>query len=74
MDRAATTQLAPLSKRVHRAKTHGRWKVRQLEAGILHWTSPNGYQYLDTPHGTHNLGPQDTPAPTYQVNPHFPAA
>lgn len=37
--------LAPLSRRLHRAKTAGHWKVTQPEPGILVWESPLGYRY-----------------------------
>lgn len=47
--------LAPLGKRVHRAKTHGGWRLRQLEEGLLLWTLLKGYRYLVTPRGTHDL-------------------
>lgn len=44
--------LGPLTRRVHRAKTHGGWQLSQLLPGIFHWTSPHGYQYLVTPSHT----------------------
>lgn len=44
--------LGPLSWRVHRAKTHGRWRVRQPRPGTFEWTSPAGFSYLVGPFGT----------------------
>ena len=44
--------LGPLSRKAHRAKTHGRWKLEQPTPGTFHWTSPHGYQYQVTPTGT----------------------
>ena len=40
--------LAPLSRRAHRAKTHGGWVVHQVVPGVLAWRSPGGYVYLVT--------------------------
>lgn len=37
--------LAPLSTRVHRAKTAGHWQVEQPEPGVLLWRSPLGFRY-----------------------------
>lgn len=34
--------LAPLCRRHHRAKTHGRWRYRRHPDGSHHWTSPTG--------------------------------
>ena len=52
--------LAPLRRLTHRGKTHGGWKVRQPHPGVLLWTSPHGYVYVVTPHGTTPLGRQGT--------------
>ncbi|MGD7731899.1 DUF222 domain-containing protein [Propionibacteriaceae bacterium G57] len=41
--------LAPLSRRVHRAKTHGGWTLAQPSPGIFLWKSPLGFGYLVTP-------------------------
>ncbi len=56
--------LGPLGKRVHRAKTHGGWRVKQLESGVFHWISRAGFHSLVTPRGTHDLGRQPTHLPT----------
>lgn len=41
--------LGPLSRKVHRAKTHGNWDVAQPLPGYFLWTSPLGFGYLVTP-------------------------
>ena len=41
--------LAPLSRKVHRAKTHGGWRLTQPHPGTFLWTSPLGFGYLVTP-------------------------
>ena len=40
--------LSPISRRAHRAKTHGGWRLRQPIPGVLIWRSPHGYTYLVT--------------------------
>ncbi|WP_179229313.1 DUF222 domain-containing protein [Parenemella sanctibonifatiensis] len=40
--------LAPLTRKEHRAKTHASWHVVQPSPGILLWTSPLGFHYLVT--------------------------
>ena len=40
--------LAPLTRKEHRAKTHAGWHVVQPSPGILLWTSPLGFHYLVT--------------------------
>jgi len=44
--------LAPLTRKTHRAKTAGGWKLTQYEGGWLEWTSPAGYHYAVGPYGT----------------------
>ena len=44
--------LAPLTRKPHRAKTARRWRVFQDENGWLEWTSPAGYRYAVGPLGT----------------------
>ncbi|WP_341729222.1 DUF222 domain-containing protein [Brooklawnia sp.] len=46
------TNLGPLSRKAHRAKTHGKWTLEQPIPGVYHWTSPHGYQYRVTAAGT----------------------
>ena len=44
--------LAPLCRRHHRAKTHGRWRYQRLTDGSYHWRSPHGHTYAVLPEGT----------------------
>ena len=44
----ALDNLAPVSRRAHRAKPHGGWSVHQVAPGVLVWRSPAGYAYLVT--------------------------
>ena len=48
----AQDNLGPLTRRAHRAKTHGTWHLSQPAPGFFAWTSPGGYHYLVGPHGT----------------------
>ena len=48
--------LAPMIRFEHRIKTHGRWRVRQPEPGVLIWRSPHRRYYLVTNAGTQYLG------------------
>ena len=47
-----TDNLAPLSRKPHRAKTARAWQVTQYEGGWLEWISPAGYHYATGPFGT----------------------
>jgi Domain of unknown function (DUF222) len=47
-----TDNLAPLTRKPHRAKTARAWQVAQYEGGWLEWTSPAGYHYATGPYGT----------------------
>ncbi|MBK7821131.1 MAG: DUF222 domain-containing protein [Tessaracoccus sp.] len=49
--------LAPLTRRVHRAKTTGYWVMHQPEPGRIEWRSPLGYRYDVTPFGTERCQP-----------------
>lgn len=44
-----TGNLGPLSRKVHRAKTHGGWLLEQTAPGVFVWHSPLGFGYLVTP-------------------------
>lgn len=44
--------LGPLSRRAHRAKHFGGFKVRQVQPGYFHWITPNGWEFMVGPHGT----------------------
>jgi hypothetical protein len=48
--------LGPLTRRHHRAVTHGRWGKRQPAPGQYLFRSPKGYLYLVTNQGTMLLG------------------
>ena len=51
----AVENLAPLSRKVHRAKTAGYWVMHQPEPGRIEWRSPLGYDV--TPFGTERCQP-----------------
>lgn len=53
---AALHKLGRMSRRTHRVKTHGRWKVTQPRSGVWIWRSPHGYSYLVDTAGTTALG------------------
>ena len=53
--------IAPLCRRHHRAKTHGRWRYRRLHPTGYEWTTPHGYRILRDHHGTHPAIPPDHP-------------
>jgi hypothetical protein len=63
--------LGKLTRRHHRTKTHGGWRVRQPFPGIWIWRSPHGRHYLVDHTGTTQLGrpaddrasPDDSAAP-----------
>ena len=44
--------LAHLCRGDHTLKHHGGWTVKQVEPGVLEWTSPNGYTHTDRPDPT----------------------
>ncbi len=48
--------LGPLSRKAHRAKTHGGWRLQQPRAGLFHWTSPSGQRYRVDGSGTIRFG------------------
>ena len=49
------SNLAPLRRRIHRAKTADRWRLRQPRSGTFWWRSPTGSEYRVTPDGTTDL-------------------
>ncbi|MCL2783149.1 MAG: hypothetical protein FWD80_04150, partial [Propionibacteriaceae bacterium] len=51
------SNLGSLSRRVHRAKTHGGFQLIQLESGEFVWKTPRGQHFLVGPGGTINLNP-----------------
>ncbi len=46
------SNLGPLSRKAHRAKTHGGWQLEQPTPGTFHWRSPGGYHYRVGRNGT----------------------
>lgn len=58
--------LGPLSRKVHRAKTHGGWQLSQPVPGTYLWRSPLGFHYLVTPSETFALDPPLLPPPHAQ--------
>ena len=52
----AMGNLTWLSRFAHRVKTHGRWRLRQPDPGVLEWTSPHGYTWRVDHTGTRYLG------------------
>ena len=57
----STENLAPLCRRHHRAKTHGRWTYLRLGPGEHLWTSPHDYQWVTDADGTRQV---TTPPPS----------
>ncbi len=49
------SNLAPLCRRHHRAKTTGRWRYRRTSEGDYLWHGPHGTMYLVTPRRAHRL-------------------
>ena len=49
------TNLGPLTRTLHRAKTTRRWQLKQPASGIFWWTSPHHQHYRVTNHGTDDL-------------------
>jgi hypothetical protein len=57
--------LAPLCRRHHRLKTHGRgWSYTVLDPGTFLWSSPHGYQFLRDHTGTTDVTRDPPRAPT----------
>ena len=64
------SNLGPLSRGSHRAKTHGGWQLHQPRPGTFWWRSPRGQIYRVGPDGTANLtlgGPASSPSSTEQL-------
>ncbi|WP_203337890.1 HNH endonuclease signature motif containing protein [Nocardioides limicola] len=62
--RTDSTNLAPLCRTHHRAKTHLGWTYTMLIPGEYLWTSPQGRSYHRGPDGSSPLDPpRDTPRP-----------
>ncbi len=54
-----TDNIAPLCRRHHRAKTHGRWTYQRIHATGYEWTTPHGYRIVRDHHGTHEARPPE---------------
>ncbi len=50
--RTCPQNLAPLCRRHHRLKTHGRWTITTIEAGTWLWTTPHQQHFLVDHTGT----------------------
>ena len=50
------SNLGPLSRKPHRAKTHAGWDLEQPGPGIFWWEAPNGERYRVGPNGTIRIG------------------
>lgn len=53
--KTTTSNLTPLCRRHHRAKTHLRWRYERVGPGTYLWESPGGCRYLTSPDGTVDL-------------------
>ncbi|SJN40488.1 hypothetical protein FM114_12110 [Luteococcus japonicus LSP_Lj1] len=51
--------LGPLTRKAHRAKTHGGYRLEQPLPGHFLWQTPLGFRYLVTPSRTLELGRPD---------------
>lgn len=47
--------LAPLSRRAHRAKTFGGFTLRQPAPGAFHWRTPSGWEFVVDDLGVHRI-------------------
>ena len=54
-DQTRPSNLGPLSRKAHRAKTAGAWHLDQPRPGTFWWQSPHGRRYRVSPHGTLRL-------------------
>jgi hypothetical protein len=50
------SNLGPLSRKPHRAKTHAGWRLEQPTPGIFWWTTPTGQRYRVGRNGTMRIG------------------
>ncbi len=54
-DQTRPSNLGPLSRSEHRAKTHGQWKLEQPTAGLYLWTNRTGHRWAVINGHTHRL-------------------
>ncbi|WP_431797621.1 DUF222 domain-containing protein [Microbacterium kunmingense] len=61
--KTAICNLCCLCQRHHSMKQFTAWKVKQLDGGVIEWTSPTGRVYIDNPpgHGVHFTPEEDLP-------------
>jgi hypothetical protein len=59
----AHCNLAHLCRRHHVLKHNSGWRVRQLDGGVLEWTSPTGRIYTDLPAPAVRFAPDPEPPP-----------
>ncbi|MBO0842916.1 MAG: HNH endonuclease [Nocardioides sp.] len=59
-----SSNLTPLCRKHHRAKTHLGWSYERLGPGVYLWHSPHGYRYLTSRDGTIDLTPDAGAPPT----------
>ncbi|MEI3867283.1 HNH endonuclease signature motif containing protein [Microbacterium sp. CCNWLW134] len=61
--RTEICNLCCLCQRHHSMKQFTAWKVKQLDGGVIEWTSPTGRVYTDNPpgHGVHFSPEEDVP-------------
>ncbi|MGI8900461.1 MAG: DUF222 domain-containing protein [Nocardioides sp.] len=64
--------LAPLCRRHHRIKTHGRWRCRRKPDGSYTWTSPTGRTYTVDPSHYGGTRHPDQPPPALTLRPGEP--
>ncbi len=57
--KTSTGNLAPLCRRHHRLKTHGRWRYEMSNPGTFTWTSPLGYLYCRDQTGSRPIAAAD---------------
>ena len=55
----STDNLAPLCRRHHRLKTHGRWSYTMTQPGVFVWTSPHGHTFRRDHTGSRQLDHPD---------------
>lgn len=57
----STDNVAPLCRKHHRLKTHGRWDFRVVEPGVYWWRSPYDYTFVRDPSGTREVTVREEP-------------
>lgn len=57
----ALSNLGLLSRKTHRAVTHGGFGIEQVRSGVFKWTTPAGQSWWTSPWGTTSDPPPDEP-------------